>query len=62
MYFNVVKRTVESKNYVKIVKMIPCYGYDDDFSREKAQLYCNIRNMSRIFQDKYYYVVEFDFE
>ena len=62
MYYNVVKRTVKNNDYAGVVKVFPCYGRDDLFIRKKADVYCNIRNISRLYQNKYYYAVEFDFE
>ena len=61
-YWNVVKREIESKEYLGIVKTYSCYGRDDLEPRTKALSYCEMRNkLSKIFKN-HYYEVEFDFE
>jgi hypothetical protein len=60
-YFNVIKRDMNTHKLIKIVKMFPCYGFDDYSTKAKALSYINFKNLFK-FSNKYYYKVEFDFE
>ena len=62
MHFSIVKREVETKKFVTIVKSFTCWGLADYDIWIKADSYCKFRNLSRYVQDKFYYKVEFDFE
>jgi hypothetical protein len=62
MYWNVVKRDVNTNKFVDIVKSFKCYGIDDWNMKLRALCYCDRRNIFRRFFNKYYYTVEFDFE
>lgn len=62
MYFNIVKREVETKKFVKIAKSYKCFGVNDYDIKFRAKSWCNFKNLVRYFYNKYQYVVEFDFE
>ncbi|WP_039230573.1 hypothetical protein [Clostridium haemolyticum] len=61
-YWNVVKREVKTNEYVKIVKSYPCFGRTDIDIKYKAESKTRLLNLLRYINNKYYYVVEFDFE
>lgn len=62
MYWNVVKREVKTNSFVKLVKSYPCFGLNDYAIRMKAVDCASRRNLLRIFNKKYYYETDFDFE
>lgn len=62
MYFNIVKRRVDSHEFVNITKSYKCFGQNDRQMESKAKSLCSVVNLIRLFYNKYYYKVEFDFE
>jgi len=60
LHWEIVKKETSTDRSVQVIKRFKADSVDDAIVKLKAEKYCKNKNRNRLFNKKYYYVIEFD--